>query len=81
MSNPTERRDMQEENYSGAYGVGPDETQSKSASVRGFESPLPHSSLLSSNSVMTAELGVRRARTHSDSNPVHPALLEEHPCF
>jgi len=26
------------------YGVGPDETQSKSASGRGFESPLPHHS-------------------------------------
>ena len=72
---------MLNDNSSGAYGVSPDEPKAKSALVRGFESPLPHSPLLSSNSVMTAELGARRARTHSDSNPVHPALLEEHPCF
>jgi hypothetical protein len=42
MSNPTERRDMQEENCSGACGVGPDEAKPKSASVRGFESHPPH---------------------------------------
>jgi hypothetical protein len=38
MFNLKEGKDMQEENRS-AYGVGPDETQSKSASGRGFESP------------------------------------------
>ena len=27
---------------SGAYGVSPDEPKAKSASVRGFEFPLPH---------------------------------------
>jgi len=43
MFSPKEGKDMQEENRS-AYGVGPDETQSKSASGRGFESPLPHHS-------------------------------------
>jgi hypothetical protein len=43
MFNSKQGKDMQEENRS-AYGVGPDETQSKSASGRGFESPLPHHS-------------------------------------
>jgi len=76
MSNPEDEKGngfMQGEKPSGVSRCG--------VGLRGFESPLPHSPLLSSNSVMAAELGARRGRTHSDSNPVHPALLEEHPCF
>jgi hypothetical protein len=78
MSNPKEEKDMQEENRS-AYGVGPDETQAMSASGRGFDSPLPHSPPLSSNSVIATELGAAREHPHSDI--AHLTLLTERPCF
>ena len=50
MSNPEDEKgngDTQGEKPSGvsSCGVGPDETQSKSASGRGFESFLPHHDL------------------------------------
>jgi hypothetical protein len=47
MSNPTERKDMHEVDYSGPCGVSPDEPKAKSALVRGFESPLPQHGLRS----------------------------------